>query len=102
MLTLEMLQEAQAALRGIARRTPLDPAQKLGENIYIKAENLQLTGAFKVRGAYNKIRSLSPEEAARGEAGYQVHHLHALRRSHQQGRGHQGLRRGGGAGARCV
>ena len=66
MLTLEMLQEAQAALRGIARRTPLDPAQKLGENIYIKAENLQLTGAFKVRGAYNKIRSLSPEEAARG------------------------------------
>ena len=66
MLTLEMLQEAQLALRGIARRTPLDPAQKLGKNIYIKAENLQLTGAFKVRGAYNKIRSLSPEEAARG------------------------------------
>ena len=51
MLTLEMIQEAQAALRGIARRTPLDPAPKLGENIYIKAENLQLTGAFKVRGA---------------------------------------------------
>ena len=66
MLTLEMLQEAQLALRGIARRTTLDPAQKLGKNIYIKAENLQLTGAFKVRGAYNKIRSLSPEEAARG------------------------------------
>ena len=66
MLTLEMLQEAQLALRGIARRTPLDPAQKLGKNIYIKAENLQLTGAFKVRGAYNKIRSLSSEEAARG------------------------------------
>ncbi len=66
MLTLEMIQEAQAALRGIARRTPLDPAPKLGENIYIKAENLQLTGAFKVRGAYNKIRSLSPEEARRG------------------------------------
>jgi len=66
MLTLEMIQEAQAALRGIARRTPLDPAPKIGENIYIKAENLQLTGAFKVRGAYNKIRSLTTEEAAKG------------------------------------
>ncbi len=66
MLTLEMIQEAQTALRGIARRTPLDPAPKIGENIYIKAENLQLTGAFKVRGAYNKIRSLTVEEAARG------------------------------------
>ena len=66
MLTMEMLQDAQTALRGIARRTPLDPARGLGENVYIKAENLQLTGAFKLRGAYNKIRSLSPEEAARG------------------------------------
>ena len=66
MLTLEMIQQAQEALRGIARRTPLDPAPKLGENIYIKAENLQLTGAFKLRGAYNKILSLTPEEAARG------------------------------------
>ena len=66
MLTLEMIQEAQVALRGIARRTPLDPAPKIAENVYIKAENLQLTGAFKVRGAYNKIRSLTPEEAAKG------------------------------------
>ena len=66
MLTLEMIQQAQEALRGIARRTPLDPAPKLGENIYIKAENLQLTGAFKLRGAYNKILSLTPEEATRG------------------------------------
>jgi threonine dehydratase len=66
MLTLDMVREAQEALRGIARRTPLDPAPRLGENIYIKAENLQLTGAFKLRGAYNKIRSLTPEEAKRG------------------------------------
>ena len=66
MLTLEMVREAQEALRGIARRTPLDRAPKFGENVYIKAENLQLTGAFKLRGAYNKIRSLTPEEAARG------------------------------------
>lgn len=66
MLTLEMVREAQEALRDIARRTPLDKAPKFGENVYIKAENLQLTGAFKLRGAYNKIRSLTPEEAARG------------------------------------
>ncbi len=66
MLTLEMIQDAQSALKGIARRTPLDRAPKLGENIYIKAENLQLTGAFKLRGAYNKIRSLTPEEASKG------------------------------------
>lgn len=66
MLTLDMILEAQASLRGIARHTPLDPAPRLGENVYIKAENLQLTGAFKLRGAYNKMLSLSPEEAARG------------------------------------
>ena len=59
MLTLDMVREAQEALRGIARRTPLDRAPKFGENVYIKAENLQLTGAFKLRGAYNKIRSLT-------------------------------------------
>ena len=64
MLTLEMIQEAQVALRGIARRTPLDPASKIAENLYIKSENLQQTGAFKIRGAYNKIRSLTAEEAA--------------------------------------
>lgn len=66
MLTLEMIKEAQAALKGVARVTPLNPAANIGENIYIKCENLQLTGAFKLRGAYNKIRSLSPEESAKG------------------------------------
>ena len=64
MLTMEMLEDARMALQGIARQTPLD--RGLGKNVYIKAENLQLTGAFKLRGAYNKIRSLSREEAARG------------------------------------
>ncbi len=66
MLTMEMMEDARTVLQGIARRTPLDPARGLGKNVYIKAENLQLTGAFKLRGAYNKIRSLSPEEASRG------------------------------------
>ena len=66
MLTMEMLEDAKTALQGIARRTPLDPARGLGKNVYIKAENLQLTGAFKLRGAYNKIHALSPDEASRG------------------------------------
>ena len=66
MLTLAMIQEARAALEGVARRTPLHPVPKFGKDVYIKAENLQLTGAFKLRGAYNKLRSLTPEEAARG------------------------------------
>lgn len=66
MLTLEMIQEAQAALKGVSRRIPLNPAKNMGENVYIKAENLQLTVAFKPRGAYNKIRSLTPEERKMG------------------------------------
>ena len=54
MLTLDMIQDAQRALSGVARRTPLDPAPKLGRGLCIKAENLQLTGSFKLRGAFNK------------------------------------------------
>ena len=66
MVTLEMIQQAQQNLKGIARLTPLISAPKIGENVSIKAENLQLTGSFKLRGAYNKISSLTPEEKAKG------------------------------------
>ena len=65
-LTLQMIQDAKKALEGIARVTPLNPTKSLGKNVYIKCENMQLTGAFKLRGAYNKLRSLSEEEKARG------------------------------------
>ena len=65
-VTLDMIKDARRAMQSIVRNTPLDPAPHVGRNIYIKAENLQLTGSFKLRGAYNKIRSLTPEEAARG------------------------------------
>ncbi len=61
-----MIKDAREAMKGVARVTPLNPAKSLGRNVYIKSENLQLTGAFKLRGAYNKIRSLSPEERERG------------------------------------
>ncbi|MBR2894536.1 MAG: threonine ammonia-lyase [Oscillospiraceae bacterium] len=66
MLTLKMIQEAREALKGVARVTPLNPTKTLGKNVYIKCENLQLTGAFKLRGAYNKLRTLSAEERERG------------------------------------
>lgn len=66
MLTLDMIQDAQKALKGVARVTPLSQTKNLGDNVYIKAENLQLTGAFKIRGAYNKVRSLTPEERSKG------------------------------------
>ena len=66
MVTLETIWDAQNALRGVARVTPLNPAKALGKNVYIKCENLQLTGAFKLRGAYNKLRNLSAEERERG------------------------------------
>ncbi|MEY8320245.1 threonine ammonia-lyase [Lachnospiraceae bacterium 46-61] len=66
MVTLEMIQQAQQNLKGVARLTPLISAPKIGENVSIKAENLQLTGSFKLRGAYNKISSLTPEEKEKG------------------------------------
>jgi len=66
MLTLEMIKEAKKTLEGVARVTPLNPAANIGPNVYIKAENLQMTGAFKLRGAYNKMSSLTPEQAAKG------------------------------------
>ena len=65
-VTLEMIQEAREALKGTTELTPVVTSSRLGNNLYIKTENLQKTGSFKIRGAFNKIRSLSPEEAARG------------------------------------
>lgn len=66
MVTLEALWEAKNRLRGVARVTPLVAAHQLGEKVFIKAENLQMTGSFKLRGAYNKISSLTEEEKKKG------------------------------------
>ena len=65
-VTLKMIQDAREALKGIAEVTPIVTSTRLGKNLFIKSENLQKTGSFKIRGAYNKIRMLSPEEAKRG------------------------------------
>ena len=66
MVTLEMIKDAEEDLKEVARSTPVISAPKIGENVSIKAENLQLTGSFKLRGAYYKISSLTPEEKAKG------------------------------------
>jgi len=67
MVTLNDIQHAQSLLRRFAIRTPL-VACKLpdGRQIFVKPENLQPIGSFKLRGAYNKISSLSPDQRARG------------------------------------
>ncbi len=69
-LDLANLREAQAALAGVARRTPLIESAALsrlvGAPVFLKAEQLQPIGAFKIRGAYTAIRRLSEEIRARG------------------------------------
>jgi threonine dehydratase len=70
MITLADIQQAQSRVRGVAARTPLIPLAYLGHTLYLKAENLQPIGAFKIRGAYNKIASLTEEERARGVIAY--------------------------------
>ncbi|MGM9870206.1 MAG: threonine ammonia-lyase [Muribaculaceae bacterium] len=59
---------AQRVLSGVARHTALVEAPQINPDaeIWLKPENLQLTGSFKLRGAYYKISQLSPEEKERG------------------------------------
>lgn len=64
MISLEDIRGAQKRLRGVALRTPLIPCP--GGDLLLKPENLQPTGAFKLRGAYNKVASLTDGERARG------------------------------------
>jgi threonine dehydratase len=87
MVNLEHIQVAQKRLHGIAARTPLiayfPPARKQGPatdassadeagrgQLWLKAESLQPIGSFKLRGAYNKIASMSDEERRRGVISY--------------------------------
>src|SRR6266481_1983575 len=70
MVTLSDIQEARHRIDGITVRTPLIPLEYDGRTLYLKPENLQPIGAFKLRGAYNKIASLTDEERARGVITY--------------------------------
>lgn len=68
MLTIDNVYRASNALKGVARKTDVLYAPKLcpGVDLYLKTENLQITGSFKVRGAYYKMTRLSEEEKQRG------------------------------------
>ena len=65
---LEKVYEARNVLSKIARKTNLVESKSLSKKnkIFLKSENLQLTGSFKLRGAYYKISKLSPEEKEKG------------------------------------
>jgi threonine dehydratase len=69
-LNLEGISEAYQKIRGFVRKTPLIYSSYLSElccgNIYLKLENLQLTNAFKIRGALNRMLNLSTEQKTQG------------------------------------
>ena len=70
MVTLEKIQQAQERLRGVAVRTPLVRSAFREGEIFLKPENLQPIGSFKLRGAYNKIATFSPGQRERGVIAY--------------------------------
>ena len=70
MLTLEKFEEASEIVKQVTQETKLIYSkyfsEQTGSKVYLKPENMQLTGAYKVRGAYYKISTLSEEERAKG------------------------------------
>jgi threonine dehydratase len=68
--TISDIEAARERLAGVARQTPLYPTETFsrltGRQVFLKAENLQRTGSFKIRGAYNTISALGPEERDAG------------------------------------
>ncbi|HEV7684588.1 MAG TPA: threonine/serine dehydratase [Pyrinomonadaceae bacterium] len=74
MLTIELIKEAAARIRGRVHRTPVITSRSFneatGKEVFFKCENLQRAGAFKIRGASNKILSLTDEEKKRGVAAF--------------------------------
>ena len=70
MLTLEKFEEASEVVKRVTQETKLVYSEyfssQSGNRVYFKPENMQLTGAYKLRGAYYKISTLSEEERSRG------------------------------------
>ena len=68
MLEISEIFNAAAVLKNVARKTAIIPAPRINPEaeVYLKTENLQMTGSFKLRGAYYKISQLTEEEKARG------------------------------------
>jgi threonine dehydratase len=83
MLQFSDIQKAAACLQGVAHRTPVLTSRaldrQLGLQVFMKAENLQRTGAFKFRGAYNAVHALTDAERARGVVAFSSgNHAQAL------------------------
>ena len=74
MLTLKLIHEARERISGRVHHTPIVSSrvfnEAAGKQVFFKCENLQRAGAFKIRGATNKIRSLTADEKARGIAAF--------------------------------
>ena len=70
MPTLEQFKNARSVLKGVIRETSLIDSPALskgcGNRVYLKPENMQVTGAYKIRGAYYKISTLTQEQRERG------------------------------------
>jgi threonine ammonia-lyase medium form len=70
MITFDNILDAHRVVSPVVHHTPLLTSSTLdrhcGNTVFLKAENFQRIGAFKIRGAYNKIASLTPEERRRG------------------------------------
>jgi threonine dehydratase len=68
--TLEQFEAAREVVSEVTQITPLEPSRYLsslmGSDVFMKCENLQRTGSYKLRGAYNRLSKLSPEERAKG------------------------------------
>jgi threonine dehydratase len=78
-VSIHEIREAADRIRGVATRTPL---LRWDDSTWLKPESLQPVGAFKMRGAYNKIASLSDEERARGVVTYSSgNHAQAVARA---------------------
>src|ERR1044071_3062064 len=70
MLNIDMIQEARERIGSRIHRTPIITSRQFneaaGKQVFFKCENLQRAGAFKIRGATNKVQSLTPEEKQQG------------------------------------
>ena len=123
MLTLDKFEEASEKVKEVTLETKLVYSdywsQQTGNKVYLKPENMQFTGAYKVRGAYYKISTLSDEERAGADHGIggkpragcgirskmlrlQGSHRHADHHTAHQGEPHQELRRRSRALRRCL
>ena len=70
MLTIEAFEEASECVKRVTQETKLVYSEyfsnQTGNKVYLKTENMQVTGAYKIRGAYYKISTMSEEERAKG------------------------------------